>query len=188
MRHVIVRRSGLIGAAAAVLLVAGGGLAVASAGSSASVSGPEVVSGTVHGKAALANTPHIPLTLTGVVSTRDRSFVLGNGHSNTHTLVTAGGKLGVKGSGKQTSSQSVNSKTCHVTYIVRQKFNFVPSLSTGAFAGAMGPGAYQITFSAYVPRYKSGNHKGQCNFGNNVQPLTKGAVANFLAAGVITLP
>lgn len=50
-----------------------------------------------------------------------------------------------------------------------------------------GPGAYQITLAAFVPRYTSGSHKGQCNLANNAEPLAKGAVASFLAAGVITL-
>jgi hypothetical protein len=188
MRHISARRGGLIAAAAATVLVAGGGLAIASTGGSASVSGPEVVTGVVHGKAATANTPHIPLTLTGVVNTREPGFVLGSGGGNSHTLKTKAGNLSVEGIGKQVSSETVNSKTCHVNFTVREKFNFVPNLSTGAFAGASGPGAYQITFAAFVPRFKSGSHKGQCNFGNNVQPLAKGAVATFLAAGVLTLP
>jgi hypothetical protein len=114
--------------------------------------------------------------------------VLGNGHANTHTLVTAAGKLTVRGSGKQTSAQSLDSRTCRITFTVRQQFNFVPNLSTRAFAGATGPGTYQVTFSAYVPRFTSGSHKGKCNFSNNARPLAKGAVAKFLAAGVMTLP
>ncbi len=30
-------------------------------------------------------------------------------------------------------------------------------------------------------------HKGECDTANNVQPLAKGAVATFLAAGVLTV-
>jgi hypothetical protein len=114
--------------------------------------------------------------------------VLGNGGGNTHTLVTAAGKLTVRGSGKKAQTQTVNQQTCHVSFTIRQKFNFVPGSSTGAFAGASGPGAYKITFSACVPRYTSGSHKGECNLSNNVEPKAKGAVAHFLAAGVLTLP
>jgi hypothetical protein len=44
-----------------------------------------------------------------------------------------------------------------------------------------------VTFSAFVPRYTSGKNKGKCNFSNNVQPLAKGAVATFLAVGVLTV-
>jgi hypothetical protein len=187
MRHVIVRTGSLIGAAGATLLLAGGALAATSTSASTSVTGPEVVSGQVHGKAAIANVTHIPLTLAGIVATTDRGFVLGNGGGNTHTLTTPAGKLTVRGSGKEAQQQTANAKTCRINFTDRQKFSFVPSLSTGKFAGASGPGAYQITFTAFAPRFTSGKHKGQCNFGNNVQPLTKGAVATFLAAGVLTV-
>jgi hypothetical protein len=189
MQHAIVRASGLIGAAGAVLLVAGGGFAVASTGAHTSVTGPEVVAGVVHGKAAIANTTHIPLTLSGVVRTTDRGFVLspGGNPNSDHTLKTTAGKLIVHPTGKQHSSQTMNAKTCHFSFTERQTFTFVPGRSTGKFAGATGPGAYQITFSAFAPRFTSGPHKGQCNTGNNVAPLAKGAVGTFLAAGVITL-
>lgn len=189
MQHAIVRASSLIGAAGAVLLVAGGGFAVASTGGHTSVTGPEVVSGVVHGKAAIANTTHIPLRLTGVVRTTDHGFALGpGGNSNSdHTVKTAAGELVVHPTGKQHSSQTMNAKTCHFSFTERQTFTFVPGRSTGKFAGATGPGAYQVGFSAFAPRYTSGAHKGQCNTSNNVPPLVKGAVATFLAAGIITL-
>jgi hypothetical protein len=188
MRHVIVRAGGLIGAAGAALLLAGGGFAIASSTASPSVTGPEIVTGVVHGKAALANTPHIPLTLAGVVGTTDRGFVLGNGSANqTHVLKTRAGNLAVKPKGAQHQTQTQNLRSCRFTFTIRQQFNFDPSLSTGAFAGATGPGAYQVTFAAYAPRFTSGPHKGQCNTGNNVPPLAKGAVASFLAAGVATV-
>jgi hypothetical protein len=186
MRHSIVRAGGLIGAAGAALLLAGGGFAIASSTASPSVTGPEVVSGVVHGKAALANSPHIPLTLVGVVGTKDRGFVLGNAPSNaTHILKTRAGNLAVKPKGAQHQTQTQNTRSCHFTFTIRQQFTFDPSLSTGAFAGVTGPGAYQITFSAVEPRFTSGPHKGQCN--GNAEPLAKGAVATFLAAGVATV-
>jgi hypothetical protein len=187
MRHVIVRAAAIAGAAGAILLVAGGSFAGASTGANSSVTGPEVVAGAVHGKAALANITHIPLTLTGVVATSDRRFVLGPGGGNTHTLNTAAGKLTVTGTGKPVDTQTLSSRTCHFIYTSRQQFNFVPGRSTGRFAGATGPGAYQITFAAFAPRYTSGKHKGQCNTSNNSEPLAKGAVASFLAAGVMTI-
>jgi hypothetical protein len=187
MKKVIVGAGSLV-AAAATLLMLSGSLAVASSNAATSVTGPEVVFGTVHGKAANANTPHIPLILTGVVNTTDRGFVLGNGGGQTHTLVTKAGKLSVRGKGKEHQTESLNARTCRLTFIVRQQFKFVPSLSTGKFAGATGPGSYQITFSAFVPRHTKGKHKGECNTSNNVQPLNRGAVAIFLAAGVITIP
>lgn len=178
------------------LTVAGGTAALALTGipalasthvASAKATGPEVIQGAVHGKAANANTPHIPLTLRGVVNTSEPRFVLGNGKGNNHTLGTKAGKLAVHATGKQQTSQAVSRKTCHVAFTIRQTLNVVGSKSTGAFAGASGPGAYQVYFAAYFPRYTSGKHKGQCNTSNNAKPLNKGAIASFLASVVLTV-
>ena len=57
--------------------------------------------------------------------------------------------------------------------------------STSRAAAQCCPGAYQIFFAAYEPRFTSGKHKGECN--GNAEPLAKGAVATFLAAGVLTV-
>jgi hypothetical protein len=149
------------------------------------MTGPEAITGSAHGKAALANVTPIPLTLAGVVATTDHGFSLGPGGGNTHTLATPAGKLTVTGIGKQVNTQTLNKKTCYFTYTSRQQFKFVPGKSTGKFAGASGPGAYQIYFAAYAPRFTSGKSKGECN--PNGQPAVKGAVATFLAAGVLTV-
>jgi hypothetical protein len=146
-----------------------------------------VLTGAVYGKAALANVTHIPLAFAGVVPTTDRGFTLGGGNSNAHTLATPAGKLTVNGIGKPIDTQTMNAKTCYFAYTSRQQFTFVPGKSTGKFAGASGPGAYQVYFAAYAPRYTSGKHKGQCDTAGNAQPLAKGAVASFLAAGVLTV-
>jgi hypothetical protein len=186
MRKVMVRVGGLVAVASASLMLASASSAFAGSTAKA-VTGPEVISGSAHGKAAIANVTPIPLTFAGLVATSDRGFNLGGGNSNTHTLATPSGRLTVTGIGKQATSQSMNTRTCHFSYTIRQQFNFVPGKSTGKFAGATGPGAYQIFFGAYAPRYKSGKHKGQCDTASNVQPLAKGAVARFLAAGVLTV-
>lgn len=186
MRKVIVRIGGLVAAASATLMIASAGFAVASPAAK-TVTGPEVIAGAAYGKAAIENVTPIPLTFAGVVATTDRGFTLGNGNSNTHTLATPVGKLTVTGVGKETMTQAMNARTCYFSYTARQQFNFVPGKSTGKFAGASGPGAYQVYFAAYAPRYHSGAHKGQCDTANNVQPLAKGAVAKFLAVGVLTV-
>jgi len=186
MRHNILRAGSLIGAAGAALVLAGSGLAIASSSAAAKITGPEVLSGSVRGKAALANDPHIPLAIVGAVVTTDRGFVLGNTPANKpHTVTTPVGKLTVKPIGKQAQTSSVDPRTCRASFALRQKFTFDPGLSTGKFAGATGPGAYQLSFTATVPRYTSGKNKGQCNPNGN--PLAKGAVASFLVAGVITV-
>ena len=58
--------------------------------------------------------------------------------------------------------------------------------STGKFAGATGPGAVRVHFAGYVPRYKSGAKKGQCNTSPNAPELAKGAVVSFLLSAVLT--
>lgn len=186
MRKAIVRIGGLV-AASAALTLASASFALASPASPAgrTVTGPEVVTGAVHGAAALANTPHIPLTFAGVVPTTDSGFVLGNGGGNAHTLTTPAGKLNITGLGSKSATQTASPKTCWFTYTVTQQFKFTSG--TGKFTGASGPGAYQIFFGAYAPRFTSGTHKGQCNFSNSAQPLAKGAIATFLAAGVLTV-
>jgi hypothetical protein len=184
MRKATVRIGGIVAAASVALTLASVGPAFASSAAK-TMTGPEVVSGAAHGKAAVANVTPLPLTLAGVVATTDHGFTLGPGGGNTHTLSTPAGKLTVTGTGKQMNTQTMNTKTCHFSYTSRQTFNFVPGKSTGKFAGASGPGAYQVFFAAYEPRFTSGKHKGECN--GNAEPLAKGAVATFLAAGVLTV-
>jgi hypothetical protein len=185
MRKATLRIAGIVAAASAALTLASVGPAFASTAAAKTMTGPEAITGAAHGAAAVANVTPLPLTLAGLVPTTDHGFVLGNGNSNTHTLTTPAGKLTVTGTGKQMNTQTTNAKTCYFTYTSRQTFNFVPGKSTGKFAGASGPGAYQIYFAAYAPRFTSGKHKGTCNF--NANPLAKGAVATFLAAGVLTV-
>jgi hypothetical protein len=184
MRKATLRIGGIVAAASAALALASVGPAFASTAAK-TMTGPEAITGAAHGKAAIANVTPIPLTLAGVVATTDHGFSLGPGGGNTHTLSTPVGKLTVTGTGKAENTQTSNTRTCYFTYTSRQQFKFVPGKSTGKFAGATGPGAYQIYFAAYEPRYTSGKNKGTCNF--NANPLAKGAVATFLAAGVLTV-
>lgn len=186
MNRFVTRIGAIVAAGGAALLLAGGP-ALAGTQARAWVTGPESISGTVYGAAANASNPRIPLVFRGVVTTTDRGFVLGSGHRNTHTLRTPAGRLTVTGTGKQHTSQVIRPRACHLTFTVRQQFYFVGSLSTGAFAGASGPGAYQVTFAAFYPRFKHGKHKGQCDFSNSAKPLNRGAVASFLATGVLTV-
>jgi hypothetical protein len=185
MRKSALRIGGIVAAASAALALASVGPAFASTAAAKTMTGPEVISGAAYGKAAIANVTPIPLTLAGLVATTDHGFTLGPGGGNTHTLATRAGKLTVTGTGKPADTQTANTKTCYFTYTSRQTFTFVPGKSTGKFAGASGPGAYQIYFAAYEPRFTSGKNKGACNF--NANPLAKGAVATFLAAGVLTV-
>ena len=176
---------GTVVAAGAAALMLSVPAALAGTHAAASVTGPEVLSGSVTGQAALANAPHIPLTLSGVVPTSDPGFTLGGGHATTHTVKTKAGNLVVHQTAKPVSSQSLNKTTCRVTFTQDVALSVVGSESTGSFAGASGPAAAQIYFSAIVPRYASGPKKGQCDPSGN--PKAKGAVADFLADAVLTV-
>jgi hypothetical protein len=175
----------VVAAGAAALML---GVPAALAGThhaAASVTGPEVLTGSVQGQAALASAPHIPLALQGVVPTSAPAFVLGHSHGTTHTVKTKAGNLVVQQTGKPASSKSVDKNTCRGTYIQDLTFSVLGSKSTGAFAGASGPGSAQIYFSAVSPRYTSGPKKGQCDFAG--EPEAKGAAADFLADAVLTV-
>jgi hypothetical protein len=174
----------VVAAGAAALMLAVPAALAGTQHAAASVTGPEVLSGSVMGKAAVANSPRIPLTLQGVVPTSAPGFLLGGGHATTHTVKTKAGNLVVHQTAKPTQSQTLNKMTCRVTYTNDLVLSVVGSQSTGAFAGASGPGSAQVYFSAIVPRYTSGPKKGQCDPSGNPKP--KGAVATFLADAVLT--
>jgi hypothetical protein len=188
MRKATLRIAGLVAAASAAMALAGAGVASASPSHSAPkhVTGIEKINGSAYGRAAVANNPRIPLTLSGLVRATDRNFVLG-GNGNTHTLWTSKGALTVTTIGKQSTKATLNKKSCWSTETIRQSFVFVPKKSNGSFTGASGRGAYQVYFAAYLPRYTHGPHKGACNTSNNAQPLSRGAVVNFQAAGILTV-
>ena len=182
-----IRVGAVAAAACAAVLLAGGSALASPSASAAKMTGPEAITGAAYGAAAIANVTPIPLTFAGVVATTDRGFKLGPGGGKEHTLATPDGKLAVAQVGAVDNKQTLNAKTCFVTYTSTATVKFVPGMSTGKFAGATGPGAYQVYFGAYLPRYTSGKHKGECNTSNSAEPLAKGAVATFLAVGVLTV-
>jgi hypothetical protein len=91
----------------------------------------------------------------------------------------------VRVAAKPQTTQSLNTKSCRETFAEYIQVRVVGKKSTGAFAGASGPGAVQIAFAATAPRHKSGPKKGQCN--PNGQPKAKGATASFLGSLVLTV-
>jgi hypothetical protein len=162
-------------------------LASSHATASRSITGPEVIAGVVHGMKALANATIIPLRWRGLVNTQSVINLGGGGphKGSLETLRSPAGNLTVKVTSKPHASQSFNAKSCRFTFSQDITLKVVGSKSTGAFAGASGPGAVQVSFSARGPRFRSGPKKGQCN--PNGQPLAKGAFASFLASLVLTL-
>ena len=153
--------------------------------SSQAVAGPETAYGAIYGKPATANNPVIPLAWRGVVT--GHGVFLGNGSApkkgKRHTFTTSAGKLTVVITAAPGNYQSFNLKACHFSYTTDVDFTMVSG--TGMFAGASGPGAVQVYFAGYAPRYASGPKKGQCNTSQNAPELAKGAVASFLLSAVL---
>ncbi len=176
-------------AAAAAALAAGApALASTSRGSGAitSLTGPEVISGTVHGREALVNHPAIPLHWSGLLFTRSMIRLSGPGvrKGDVKYLRTPDGRMYVRFTRKPQSRHFFNTRTCKFGYVQDLQLRVLGGRSTGQFAGASGPGAVQIWFSGYLPRHTSGPKKGQCR---NAQPRPRGAKATFLGSLVLTL-
>ncbi len=177
------------GGTAALALTAAPALASSDTASKA-ITGPESAYGVIYGKRATANIPTIPLTWHGLVNTH--GVFSGGGHApkkgQEHKFTTSAGNLTVAITASPASSQTFNVKTCYfsaTTYVV---FTTVGSQSTGKFAGTSGPGAVRAYFAGYMPRYKSGPKKGQCNTSPNAPELAKGAVVSLLLSIVLTTP
>jgi hypothetical protein len=176
------------GAASMTLAVGVPALASSHAAAVRAITGPEVISGSVHGKAALANAPIIPLQWQGLVTTKSVINLGGGGgphKGSVKTFTSPAGKLTVMVTATPTQRQSINTRTCRFSFTQDIPVTVLGGKSTGAFAGASGPGAAQVYFAATAPRFTSGPKKGQCNPNGN--PITKTAVASFLASLVLTI-
>lgn len=151
------------------------------------VTGPEIIlGGTLRGQAAVATNPIVRVTMRGVVRAHGTVILASTGPMK-HTSVTSAGDLVVQRNSHvhATGTQTENAKTCWYTFTGDSAFNVLGGESTGAFAGASGPGAVHIYFGTFQPRYTSGQDKGRCN--GSANPLAKGAVEFFLASVVLTV-
>lgn len=184
--HRLRPKMGVLGGLACAATLLGAAPAMASTHHSRRpATGPEVVYGAVHGQAANASAPRIPLRLWGMVHTTDPAFVLGNGGGRRHTLRTGKGRLTVRLTGQPSHVLRANPRTCRESFTQRQRFRVVGRQSSGEFAHSSGPGAVQVYFAAFAPRYTHGPRKGMCDFASN-KPQNRGAVARFLATIVLT--
>ena len=104
-----------------------------------------------------------------------------------YTFKTSSGKLRVRITAAPTTTQHISLKSCHFSYAINLVFSVVGSKSTGSFARTSGPGAVEVYYAGYGPRYKSGPKKGQCNTSPNAPERAKGAVATFLLSVVLKL-
>lgn len=142
-------------AASATLLAAG----PAMAGTCCPVSGNENVDGAVYGEAAIAQSTTIPLRLSGMVDTHS-VFTLPGYNRPAATIPTPKGDLYARLVGKMVNTSKVYSN-CYAIFNVYSTLKITGG--TGEFRGAHGPGHLHLLFAAFVPRYKSGRQKGQCN-------------------------
>jgi hypothetical protein len=178
----------MAGAVAPLVLAATPALASSQPVAHASIITPETAYGAIYGKPATAEFATIPLTWHGLVNTH--GTFAGHGKppakGQEHAFPTAAGNLVGLVTAPPQQGQTFNTTTCYFTYTTTVAFAAVPGKSTGKFAGATGPVAVRVYFAGYVPRYTSGPKKGQCNSSPSAPELTKGAVASFDLAAVLT--
>lgn len=177
----------MAGSAAALVLTAAPVLASSHTASKA-ITAPESAYGVIHGKAAAARIPTIPLAWRGLV--RASGVFSGHGHApkkgHQAKLKTSAGNLTILFTARPSNTQTFNRRSCHFTATTYVAFAAMGDESTGKFAGVTGPGAVRVHFAGYVPRYKSGAKKGQCNTSPNAPELAKGAVVSFFLSAVLT--
>jgi hypothetical protein len=144
--------------------------------------GFESIDGFLAGPGALSSAPAVRLQLSGAVNTRG-SINLG-GNTMISQIPTFKGTLTVA-HGNPRPSMRLNHMTCQETSTITTPYTVVGRLSSGVFSGAQGNGRAMVVFSAVVPRYTFGPHRGQCNFMARPEPF--GASISFNARGPLFL-
>jgi hypothetical protein len=177
-------------AGAAVLAAAGlaaagcspGAPATAAAlGARTSRTGPQTLSGSLTGRAALTNSPAIPLRLTGLVNT-SAMVHLSSARQNPVTFATPRGNLAVRHAEGTESQKLLSGETCRFAFGQRYRYTVLGRRSTGAFRGATGSGTAVITFTGTLP--KKG---GRCDTSSSAQPSASGLRVSFVAYGPLTV-
>jgi hypothetical protein len=177
---------------AGATLLAAAGLAAAGCGSSApapaaspgagtSRTGTQAFSGSLAGRAALANSPTIPLRLSGLVNT-SATVHLGSTRQNPVTFATPRGNLTVRHTPGTESQKLLSAKTCQFAFGQHSQYTVLGGRSTGAFQGATGSGTAVITFTGTLP--KKG---GRCDTNSSARPSASGLRVSFAAHGPLTV-
>jgi hypothetical protein len=176
----------------AALTVAGGAASLvlastpALASAHAVASGPEIITGQLHGRAALASSPRMPVRFRGVISTRGVVSLGGSSHRHNHVIPTLAGRYALRLTSMH-QTDSVSRRTCRVVYQETDRYVVRGGASTGVFAGASGHGMVHIMFTFTTSRYTSGPHRGQCNLSNSAKPVhPRTARATFTAVSMLT--
>jgi hypothetical protein len=141
------------------------------------VRGNEYIGGVVYGQSAINQAPVIPLTFGGLVRTGARFALPASNHPGA-IIRTRKGDF----DGRLTGAMSTSSRVYPDCYlIITQHSALKVTGGTGVFRGAYGRGHVHLFFAAFVPRYKAGRHKGQCN--PNASPIgPQGAEAGLTAS------
>jgi hypothetical protein len=160
-------------AASVTFLAAGPALA----GTGGPVRGNEYIGGVVYGQPAINQSPVIPLMFSGLVRTHARFALPASNHPGA-IIRTPKGDFRARLTGPMSTSSRVYSD-CYLT--ITQDSALKVTGGTGVFRGAYGRGHVHLFFAVFVPRYKSGRHKGQCN--PNASPIgPQGAEASLTAS------
>ncbi len=153
-------------------------LAPAMASIQASATGPEVVHGALHGKAAWIQggkaNPKVPVKLRGLVRTRGVVGV-GPSKSRNHAIRTRAGKFSLRVIKEHDSQRVLNPRICRLQDKISFTFTMNTRKSTGAFAGATGRGAGTIVFAFNYPRRPN----GKCNYSNSAVPSRRDGLIAF---------
>jgi len=118
------------------------------------------------------------------VPTDKNGKVVPNGGFQKITLKQGGFVVDATGLNKGLSpaSPQINKATCSTVFSGSGPGTL--GNGTGRYQGIGGKVTITITFAGIAPRFTSGAKKGQCNFGQNVQPL--GAYQSITATGKVT--
>lgn len=167
-----------VASAASLALTLAPAIAPAMASTQASATGPEVVHGALHGKAAWIQggkaNPKVPVKFRGLVRTRG-VVGLGGSKSRNHTIRTRAGKFSVRVGRQHHSQRVLNPRLCRLQNKISFTFTMNTRKSTGAFAGATGHGAGTIVFTFNYPRRPN----GKCNYSNSAVPSKHGGLIAF---------
>ena len=164
------------------------GLAVLAMVATSFVAGPETAATTKGGVIYFDVTPNnsatYPIVITGAFADYGTATTI-----NQNGTVDANGnfvKIALKQGGFEVNSTTLNKKasstppTFNSTTNCSYSFNVSGPISlsngTGAYKGISGTLSMTESFSAILPRYTSGKHKGQCNEGNSVTPVASGGI------------
>ena len=153
----------------------------AALGARASGTDQQTLSGSLTGRAALTNSPAIPLRLTGAVNT-SAMVHLSAARQNPVTFATPRGNLTVRHAQGTGSEKLLSTKTCRFAFGERYQYTVLGGRSTGAFQGATGTGTAVITFSGTLPR-----KDGRCDTSSSAQPSAAGLRVSFAAHGPLTV-